>query len=75
MQPRRGRKYPLGKRGSDGLGGGEHVSGRERVSGLGFGGGLDWGNLGRTRIRGELAGETLGSQPRPTDIIWPWQVL
>lgn len=46
VQPRRGRKYPLGKRGSDGLGGGEHVSGRERVSGLGFGGGTGLGESG-----------------------------
>lgn len=58
-----------------GWAGGSTCRGGRGFPGWGLVGGLDWGNLGRTRIRGELAGETLGSQPRPTDIIWPWQVL
>lgn len=58
-----------------GWAGGSTCRGGRGFPGWGLVGGLDWGNLGRTRIRGELAGETLGSQPRPIDIIWPWQVL
>lgn len=50
-----------------GWAGGSTCRGGRGFPGWGLVGGLDWGNLGRTRIRGELAGETLGlSLDRPT---------